>query len=67
MAQTSDTAGGMTQHIIKRYGGSRYYDTSTLSYVSVAQIRSLTNTDAHVVVYESETGADITQAVLSRH
>ncbi len=65
MTQTPEDGAGL--HIIKRYAGTRLYDTKTLSYVTVAQIRALMRTEADVAVYDAESGADITRAVLAMH
>jgi polyhydroxyalkanoate synthesis regulator protein len=49
------------RHIVKRYAASRLYDTATLSYVTVPQLRALATKGAEVLVREAETGADITR------
>jgi polyhydroxyalkanoate synthesis regulator protein len=61
-----DGSSAPTRHVVKRYAGTRRYDTSTLSYVTVDRLRALLRTDAEIVVYDAETGADITNAVLDR-
>jgi len=53
------------RHIVKRYAGVRLYDITTLSYVTVPQLRESVAKRADVSVYEAETGADITQSVLA--
>jgi polyhydroxyalkanoate synthesis regulator protein len=52
-------------HIVKRYAGARLYDTSTLSYVTVEQLRALLLADAEVTVYDAGDGTDITQSILA--
>jgi polyhydroxyalkanoate synthesis regulator protein len=64
MAKTTPS-GDRRRHVIKRYAASRLYDTTTLAYVTAPQLRVLAAEHAEVLVYEAETGADITEAVLS--
>jgi len=64
MATTTPTA-DRQRHVIKRYAASRLYDTTTLSYVTAPQLRALAAEHTEVLVYEAETGADITQSVLA--
>jgi polyhydroxyalkanoate synthesis regulator protein len=52
------------RHVVKRYAGTRLYDTTTLTYVTSDQLRALVKADTEIVVYEAEDGADITQRVL---
>jgi polyhydroxyalkanoate synthesis regulator protein len=66
MATISDGSSAPTRHVVKRYAASRLYDTVTLSYVTVDRLRALRRTDTEIVVYEAETGADITHLVLDR-
>jgi polyhydroxyalkanoate synthesis regulator protein len=52
------------QHLVKRYSLARLYDTSTQSYVDVAQLRALVRAGADVVVVDAKSGEDITAAFL---
>jgi polyhydroxyalkanoate synthesis regulator protein len=65
MERIPDFAGGPATHIVKRYAGTRLYDTTTLAYVTVAQVRALLRSDADVMILDAEDGADITHAVLA--
>jgi polyhydroxyalkanoate synthesis regulator protein len=64
MANTTPNA-ERQRHVVKRYAASRPYDTTTLSYVTVPQLRALASERTEVLIYEAETGADITQSVLA--
>jgi polyhydroxyalkanoate synthesis regulator protein len=52
------------RHVVKRYSVGRFYDTSTLSYVDVAQLRALIRAGAEVVVLDAKSGKDITATAL---
>ncbi len=65
MERAPDRAGGPATHSVKRYAGSRLYDTTTLAYVTVAQVRALLRSDTEVVIFDAEDGADITRSVLA--
>ncbi len=65
MAQTLEPGPRPGLHVVKRYAGARLYDTSTLSYVTVDQLRHMLRTDADVAVYDAKTGADITRSILT--
>jgi polyhydroxyalkanoate synthesis regulator protein len=64
MAKTIPS-GDRQPHIVKRYAASRLYDTTKLAYVTAPQLRALAAGHTEVLVYEAETGADITQLVLA--
>jgi polyhydroxyalkanoate synthesis regulator protein len=51
-------------HIVKRYAGTRLYDTTALAYTTPESLREARWT---VVIYEAETGEDITQQILARN
>jgi len=65
MEQAPKPGSPPARHVIKRYAGTRLYDTSTLSYVTMDQIHALLRTDADLAIYDAETGADITRSVLA--
>jgi polyhydroxyalkanoate synthesis regulator protein len=66
MERAPDSAADRT-HIIKRYAGTRLYDTTALAYVTVAQLRALRRADTDVVIFDAEDGTDITRSVLALH
>jgi polyhydroxyalkanoate synthesis regulator protein len=63
--EKTNPSGDRQRHVIKRYAGTRLYDTTTLAYVTAPQLRALAAGDTAVLVYEAETGADITQFILA--
>lgn len=52
------------RHLVKRYSLGRLDDTSTLSYVDVAQLRALQRSGEDVVVVDAGTNEDITATFL---
>jgi polyhydroxyalkanoate synthesis regulator protein len=50
--------------LVKRYAGSRLYDTTHRCYVVPAQLRGWFADGIEFVVIDSATGADITRSVL---
>jgi polyhydroxyalkanoate synthesis regulator protein len=50
--------------LIKRYGGSRLYETAHLRYLAHNDLVELIMNDERFVVRDAETGEDITRAVL---
>ncbi len=65
MEHAPHRAGGPATHIVKRYAGARLYDTTTLTYATVGQLRALLRTEADVIIFNAEDGADITRSVLA--
>jgi polyhydroxyalkanoate synthesis repressor PhaR len=53
-------------HLIKRYGGTRLYDTAAARYVTRADIAELAGSGARVGVIDAATGEDLTRSVLAR-
>jgi polyhydroxyalkanoate synthesis regulator protein len=51
--------------LIKRYARSRLYDPANQRYVTVPQLREWAIKGLRVLVLDSETGADLTQVLLS--
>jgi polyhydroxyalkanoate synthesis regulator protein len=51
--------------LVKRYAGSRLYDTTNHCYVSVEQLRGWASTGVVLSVIDSETGADVTRVLLA--
>jgi polyhydroxyalkanoate synthesis regulator protein len=64
MARQPDPGSPPALHVVKRYAGARLYDTTTLSYVTVDQLRALARTDAMVAIYDAEDGSEITRSIL---
>ena len=52
--------------LIKRYAGRRLYNTASLAYVSLDDLANMLLSGQRFVVVESETGDDITCAILDR-
>jgi polyhydroxyalkanoate synthesis regulator protein len=51
-------------HLVKRYTLARLYDTTTHSYVDVAQLRALVQAGEEVTVVDAKTQRDITSEFL---
>jgi polyhydroxyalkanoate synthesis regulator protein len=51
--------------LVKRYAGSRLYDTVNRCYVSVAQLRGWADKGVAFAVIDTETGVDVTRVVLA--
>ena len=52
------------RHLVKRYSLARVYDTTTHSYVDVAQLRALVQAGEEVTVVDAKTQKDITSEFL---
>jgi polyhydroxyalkanoate synthesis repressor PhaR len=52
--------------LIKRYVGSRLYNTETFAYVSLADIAEMLLRGRRFIVREAATGEDITRDILDR-
>ena len=51
--------------LVKRYAGSRLYDTVALRYLTVSDLRAWADNDVHFVVVDAETGDDVTRVLLA--
>jgi polyhydroxyalkanoate synthesis repressor PhaR len=51
--------------IIKRYARSRLYDTQTTCYRTVEELRRLVARGVPLKIVDSETGDDVTKALLA--
>jgi polyhydroxyalkanoate synthesis repressor PhaR len=51
---------------IKRYARERLYDPNAGSYVALADLAVMVEEDEDFVVYEAETGEDVTRSVLKQ-
>jgi polyhydroxyalkanoate synthesis regulator protein len=65
MTPADATSDAPVRHLVKRYSNTRLYDTHTLTYVTATQLRALLRDEAEVIVEDAETGADVTETVLS--
>lgn len=52
------------QRVIKKYPNRRLYDTSSSSYITLAQVRQLVMDHESFVVSDAKTGEDITRSIL---
>jgi len=52
------------QRVIKKYPNRRLYDTSTSTYITLAQVRQLVIDGADVRVRDAKSGEDLTRAIL---
>jgi polyhydroxyalkanoate synthesis repressor PhaR len=55
-----------TPLIIKRYAGTRLYDSAAGAYVTLADLAQWVEDDEDLIVTEAETGEDITRSVLKQ-
>jgi len=52
--------------LIKRYGGHRLYNTVTLSYASLDDVRQLVLQRTRFIVRDAASGEDVTRTVLDQ-
>jgi polyhydroxyalkanoate synthesis regulator protein len=64
MAQPPDPRSPAAPHVVKRYAGTRPYDTGTRSYVTVDQRRARVQTNAQVAINDADDGREITRSIL---
>ncbi|PRD67426.1 polyhydroxyalkanoate synthesis repressor PhaR [Malikia spinosa] len=50
--------------VIKKYPNRRLYDTTTSSYITLADVRALVLQGVHFSVRDAKTGADLTRSIL---
>ena len=53
-----------TQRVIKKYPNRRLYDTSTSTYVTLAEVKQLVMQGESVVVRDAKTSEDLTRSIL---
>jgi polyhydroxyalkanoate synthesis regulator protein len=53
--------------VIKQYAVSRFYNTTTASYVTLDDLRRMAGNRIDFVVYDARTCQDITRMVLTLH
>ncbi len=52
------------QRVIKKYPNRRLYDTSTSTYITLAEVKQLVMDGESVVVRDAKTGDDLTRSIL---
>ena len=52
------------QRVIKKYPNRRLYDTSTSTYVTLAEVKQLVMQGESVVVRDAKTSEDLTRSIL---
>ena len=55
-----------TPIIVKRYAGTRLYDTHAARYVSLEDVADMLQAERSVAVYDAGSGKDITPEVLAQ-
>ncbi len=60
-AQAADTP---AERVIKKYPNRRLYDTSSSSYITLAQVRELVMSKEKFVVRDAKSGDDLTRSIL---
>ena len=50
--------------LIKRYAGSRLYNTASLSYATPGELRALAGRGQRLIVRDARSGGDITDEIL---
>lgn len=58
------TAQTTAERVIKKYPNRRLYDTSTSTYVTLAEVKALVMQREPVVVKDAKTGDDLTRSIL---
>ena len=62
--QNAAPAPKQAQRVIKKYPNRRLYDTTTSSYITLAEVKNLVMASEPVVVRDAKTGEDITRSIL---
>jgi len=52
--------------IIEKYANRRLYNTGTFTFVTLDELAAMMKRGKNFLVYDSKTGADITQSVLAQ-
>jgi len=58
------SASNAQQRIIKKYPNRRLYDTSTSTYITLAEVKQLVMGGEHVVVRDAKSSEDLTRSIL---
>ena len=62
--QNAAPAAKQAQRVIKKYPNRRLYDTTTSSYITLAEVKNLVMASEPVVVRDAKTSEDITRSIL---
>ena len=58
------SAAKAAQRVIKKYPNRRLYDTTTSTYITLAEVKQLVMASENLVVRDAKTGEDITRSIL---
>ena len=58
------SAAKSAQRVIKKYPNRRLHDTTTSTYITLAEVKQLVMDHQHVVVRDAKTGEDLTRSIL---
>ena len=58
------SAAKSAQRVIKKYPNRRLYDTTTSTYITLAEVKQLVMASESLVVRDAKTGEDITRSIL---
>ena len=58
------SAAKSAQRVIKKYPTRRLYDTTTSTYITLAEVKQLVMASENLVVRDAKTGEDITRSIL---
>ena len=64
MSISNTPTDGANQRIIKKYPNRRLYDTTTSTYITLAEVKQLVMSRESFEVRDAKTGEDITRAIL---
>ncbi|WP_027014924.1 polyhydroxyalkanoate synthesis repressor PhaR [Comamonas composti] len=62
--QGTNQATAAVQRVIKKYPNRRLYDTSSSSYITLAQVKQLVMENVPVLVKDAKTDEDLTRSIL---
>ena len=63
-AQSAPGQGGPVQRVIKKYPNRRLYDTTTSTYITLAQVKQLVMHNEAFVVRDAKSTEDLTRSIL---
>ena len=58
------SAAKSAQRVIKKYPNRRLYDTTTSTYITLAEVKQLVMASENLMVRDAKTGEDITRSIL---
>ena len=64
MSEKSKVSGQADERVIKKYPNRRLYDTSTSSYITLSDIKSMVMNSEAFVVRDAKTAEDLTRSIL---